>query len=112
MLLCCRKGDSELLGGMFRLCSQGNVLASLQAPCRSPLSCQASPRVLLCGLHRKEGYLVYHTIYYDFDLEGVSLALCPHLREVALTFSPLSWTEFCIVSVYFWTYVHCIVFEG
>lgn len=112
MLPCCRKGDSELLGGMFRLCSQGNVLASLQAPCMSPLSCRASPRVLPCVEDRKEADLADHTTHYDFGLRGVSLALCPHLSDFELTFSPLSWTEFRIVSVYFWTYVHCIVFEG
>ena len=88
---------------MFRLYSEGNALALLQAPCMSPLSCRYCSRMPRCWLATKG---------CRFGLEGVSLALCHNLRDFELTFSPLSWIYLFIVSVYCWTYVRCIVFEG
>ena len=88
MLPCWKKGDSEQLDGRFRLCSEGNVLVSHQAPCMSPLSCRSNPRVWLAEL---DG-LGHHNKDYDFGLGRVSLALRPELKKVDPTFSPLSWT--------------------
>lgn len=96
---------------MFHLCSEGNVLASLQALYMSPLFCPPSPRVIPCEVDKKEAHLADCTKRYDFGLGRVSLALCPDLRDFELTFSPLSWTKFFLVSVYLFTYAHCIVFR-
>ena len=89
------------------MCSEGTVLASYQAPCMSPLSCRSSPRVWLGEL---DG-LGHRNNNYDFGLGRVSLARCPEREKVELTFSPLSWTQFCLVSVYFWTYTLCVILE-